>query len=156
MEPFAIYQVTGFQGGTVAICRQPMTLAEIDIVSDWVPDIVVTHTTEAEFPTDLFLPIEFQKRSFEWMFVPIFDFGAPVGDTAKVWEQAAQDLSLRLSQGARILCHCKGGQGRSGMMALRLLVEQGEEPNAALERLRSVRAGAVETDDQFAWASKAL
>ena len=38
------------------------------------------------------------------------------------------------------------------MIALRLLVERGADPEAALKRLRAVRPGAVETDDQFAWA----
>jgi len=38
-------------------------------------------------------------------------------------------------------------------MALRLMVEHGEAPNAALQRLRMVRPCAVETDAQQAWAA---
>ena len=56
--------------------------------------------------------------------------------------------------GGRVLFHCLGGCGRSGMAVLRLLVEMGEAPEAALERLRRVRPCAVETGDQCDWAAR--
>ena len=55
----------------------------------------------------------------------------------------------------RVLIHCKGGCGRSGMVALRLMIEAGEAPDEALARLRSVRPCAVETDAQMRWAMSA-
>jgi hypothetical protein len=39
------------------------------------------------------------------------------------------------------------------MAILRLLVEMGEQPEEALQRLRAVRPCAVETDAQFDWAA---
>ena len=36
---------------------------------------------------------------------------------------------------------------------LRLMVEAGEEPQAALTRLRGLRPCAVETDAQYEWAA---
>jgi len=39
------------------------------------------------------------------------------------------------------------------MIALRLLVERGEDASSALARLRAARPRAVETDAQLAWAS---
>ena len=50
------------------------------------------------------------------------------------------------------MIHCFGGCGRSGMAALRLMVEAGEDADEALERLRAVRPCAVETDAQLRWA----
>jgi ADP-ribosyl-[dinitrogen reductase] hydrolase len=44
-----------------------------------------------------------------------------------------------------------GGLGRSGMIAARLLVELGEEPRAAIQRVRAVRRGAIETAAQEAY-----
>ena len=38
------------------------------------------------------------------------------------------------------------------MAALRLMIEVGEDPDAALKRLRAVRACAVETEAQMIWA----
>jgi ADP-ribosyl-[dinitrogen reductase] hydrolase len=47
-----------------------------------------------------------------------------------------------------LVIHCKGGLGRTGVVAARLLIELGETPNAALARVRAARPGAVETPEQ--------
>ena len=47
--------------------------------------------------------------------------------------------------------HCRGGLGRAGMISARLLVESGVEPNAAIERVRAARPGAIETPQQEEW-----
>jgi len=49
--------------------------------------------------------------------------------------------------------HCRGGCGRSGMIALRLMIEIGEAADDALARLRAVRPCAVETPQQLRWAT---
>jgi len=59
-----------------------------------------------------------------------------------------------LQGGGRVLIHCRGGCGRSGMAALRLMIESGEEAGAALSRLRALRPCAVETEAQMAWAQQ--
>jgi hypothetical protein len=41
------------------------------------------------------------------------------------------------------------------MIALRLMVEDGEAPDAALARLRAARPCAVETNAQMRWATGA-
>jgi len=50
--------------------------------------------------------------------------------------------------GQSIVVHCRGGLGRTGMVAARLLVELGEKPVTALQRVRAARPGAVETVEQ--------
>ena len=69
-------------------------------------------------------------------------------------EEAAARAKALLAQGGRVLVHCFGGCGRSGMAALRLLVELGEDPDEALARIRAVRSCAVETEAQMAWAMR--
>lgn len=85
--------------------------------------------------------------------LPIADFGAPGVETAALWPDAATAARAVLAGGGRVLAHCKGGCGRSGMAVLRLMVETGEAPEAALARLRTVRPCAVETAAQYEWAS---
>eukprot|EP00913_Durusdinium_trenchii_P034016 g31843.t1 len=51
--------------------------------------------------------------------------------------------------GRRLVVHCRGGIGRAGTVASRLLVELGvATPEEALRRVRAARPGAVETWDQ--------
>lgn len=84
--------------------------------------------------------------------LPILDFGAPSPATVRLWTPASDAAQAVLDTGGRVLIHCRGGCGRSGMAALRLLVERGEEPAEALSRLRAVRPCAVETHAQYIWA----
>jgi ADP-ribosyl-[dinitrogen reductase] hydrolase len=49
-----------------------------------------------------------------------------------------------------VLLHCRGGLGRSGTIAARLLVELGENPRVAIDRVRRARHGAIETPAQEA------
>ena len=89
-----------------------------------------------------------------WHHLPIRDFGAPSPEVVAKWRLASDAAHAVLDTGGKVLIHCRGGCGRSGMAALRLLVERGEDASEALTRLRAVRPCAVETDAQYAWASK--
>lgn len=84
---------------------------------------------------------------------PIRDFGAPERSDER-WPALAAGLHTRLDAGEAIVLHCMGGKGRSGMVALRLLVERGMEPQAALRLIRSQRPGAVETTAQEHWGMR--
>lgn len=89
-----------------------------------------------------------------WVHVPTPDFGVPGTDAARVWARAEPVALSALGGGGRILIHCRGGCGRSGMAALRLMIAAGEAPEAALTRLRALRPVAVETSAQMRWAQK--
>ena len=80
---------------------------------------------------------------------PIQDFGTP---DRQIWPALSARLHATLTGGGRILIHCLGGCGRTGTIALRLMVESGEDPSGALDRLRLVRPCAVETKAQHKWA----
>jgi ADP-ribosyl-[dinitrogen reductase] hydrolase len=56
--------------------------------------------------------------------------------------------SRSLCGGHDVLVHCRGGLGRAGTIAARLLVELGMEPAEAIARVRAVRPGAIETPEQ--------
>ena len=99
------------------------------------------------------LPALLAQAGIHWQNFPIADFDVPDERTASLWPALARDIHARLDAGGRVLLHCWSGRGRSGMIALRLMVERGEAPAAALERLRRIRPGAVETEAQRLWAT---
>lgn len=146
-------------GGRIGICRLPGLyggLAEdVETLLQWRPDIVVSMTEAEEMgrfgAQDLSAILA--RASVGWAHLPIHDFGELKGDSAEAWPALSARLHRTLAAGGGVILHCRGGQGRSGMIALRLLVERGEAPEAALARLRAVRPGAVETAAQFQWAS---
>ncbi|WP_343075812.1 protein-tyrosine phosphatase family protein [Aliiroseovarius sp. Z3] len=98
------------------------------------------------------LQADLTKTGIAWHHLPIFDFGAPDRETSDRWNKLSAHAQHLLSKGGKVLAHCKGGCGRSGMILLRLMVDMGEDPDAALSRLRRARPCAVETREQLHWA----
>jgi protein-tyrosine phosphatase len=85
-----------------------------------------------------------------WLHLPIVDFGVPDAAFEAAWASAGAVLRGRLREGRDIALHCRGGLGRSGTIAARLLVELGAEPEAAIAAVRVARPGAIETPAQEA------
>lgn len=54
-----------------------------------------------------------------------------------------------LARGDKVLIHCRGGLGRTGVVAARLLIEAGTEPDLAAKLVRAARPGAIETWEQY-------
>ncbi len=147
--------------GQIGIC--PMPGREGDFPGDlaavlaWRPDIVLTMTTEAELRAkgDGVLPKQLAAEGIAWLHLPVADFGVPAAKAAADWPAVSQQMRGVLAKGGRILVHCLGGCGRSGMAVLRIMVDAGEAADAALMRLRVVRPCAVETPEQLVWAIRA-
>ncbi len=122
----------------------------------WEPALVLSMTTlpEMEAGGAGNLGADLRREGIRWIHLPIEDFGTPPPDTDAAWPEASQAALSVLQGGGRALIHCRGGCGRSGMAMLRLMIEAGETPDAALARLRAIRPCAVETDAQMAWAMR--
>jgi protein-tyrosine phosphatase len=148
-QAFDIYSFAGFTAGQLAICPEPASDADFTKVAKWKPDVVVTMTTVEEF-SDADFASKITHTSQQWIQAAVEDFDVPQNDFSAVISR----LNSVLCDQGRVLIHCKGGQGRSGMLAMRLLVEQGEPAGDALVRIRKIRPHAVETIQQEQWASQ--
>ncbi len=95
---------------------------------------------------------EVQRRGMEWLHLPIPDVSTPGPEFEARWPEVSRHLRSRLDEGENILIHCRGGVGRSGMVAARLLAESGVDAEEAIARVRAVRPGAIETWEQEQWA----
>lgn len=138
--------------GTLAICPLPASTRDRAAVAAFAPDLVVTMTRESEME-DLGAadwPNWLRAHHIPWHPFPIEDFGIPPAGAD--WESLSKAAADIFENGGTVLIHCRGGLGRSGMVALRLMIEAGEDPDEAFARLRAARPGAVETEAQLAWA----
>ncbi|MFZ7091859.1 protein-tyrosine phosphatase family protein [Primorskyibacter sp. 2E233] len=126
-------------------------------IASWKPAFVVSLVTNVELfeAGATSLGQDIVEHGTRWVHMPIRDFGAPNSNFEDAWPDTSERARRALLGGGRVLLHCRGGCGRSGMVALRLMIEAGEAPDEALERLRSVRPCAIETDEQMEWAMKA-
>lgn len=91
---------------------------------------------------------ETSTRGIEWYHLPIRDVSTPDKSFENAWGYAGIRLRKLLADGNRIVLHCKGGLGRTGTIAARLLIEFGEEADSAIARVRASRSGAIETRGQ--------
>ncbi|MFD1159628.1 protein-tyrosine phosphatase family protein [Roseovarius aestuarii] len=157
MAGFDIYSLP-VAGGVAALCplpgRQDDYSADLQRLCDWRPSLVISMTTQAEMVAcdAAGLGDDIEALAACWIHLPVADFGVPTPDIEELWRVAADTALATLQRGGRVLIHCNGGCGRSGMAVLRLMVEAGEEPEAALARLRAIRPCAVETEAQMRWA----
>lgn len=89
----------------------------------------------------------------EWIQLPIPDGGIPEEGFEDLWTNAGSRLRSMLKAGQNIVIHCKGGLGRTGTVAARLLTEFGVDPKTAIETVRKARLGAIENDlqEQYIW-----
>lgn len=125
---------------------------ELDLraVVEWGASTVVT-LMEAHELTQLGVPDlggSVVASGMRWLHLPIRDVSIPGASFETAWETAGKDLRSRLWNDQGILVHCRGGLGRTGLVAARLLIELGEAPDRALARVRAARPGAVETREQ--------
>ncbi|MFK5998786.1 MAG: protein phosphatase [Rhodobacterales bacterium] len=156
-KPFQIFQLPGFSKGLAGLCKQPKCDANFKTIAAWKTDMVVSLTETAEFPAiKPSLAERFSAARYDWLHLPIVDFSTPSLDQNTLWQLALARMKAVLDRNGKVLVHCRGGRGRSGMVLLKLLILQGEDPEIALARLRKIRAGAVETDAQALWATMPL
>lgn len=155
MLEFVIHEIA-VAGGVLGISPMPGRTrhygADWPRLLDWSPDLVVSMCAQAELDRKGAgsLGADLAQAGIAWLHFPVADYGVPA---PRVDWQPVRDVGLtRLRGGGRVLVHCFGGCGRSGMMCLRLMIAAGEAPDAALARLRAVRPCAVETDAQMDWA----
>lgn len=83
-----------------------------------------------------------------WYQLPIPDGGTPNQRFENSWTAAGQHLRSLLKDGHNIVIHCKGGLGRTGTIAARLLIEFGMAPQTAIQSVRKARRDTIEPGRQ--------
>jgi atypical dual specificity phosphatase len=79
--------------------------------------------------------------------LPVPDFTAP---TPAQLDQAIGTLNEAVATGQPIAVHCGGGLGRTGTVLAAFLVHQGADAVSAIDQVRRVRPGSIETRAQVA------
>lgn len=92
-----------------------------------------------------------EDAGLEWHHLPIPDVKVPDERFERLWTYSGHVLRGKLRSGEKIVLHCRGGLGRTGMIAARLAIEFGVPPDEALRGVREARTGTVETRAQEAY-----
>lgn len=84
---------------------------------------------------------EARARGIATEHLPILDEGLP--DSMEAFSALVDRVINAIAAGETVLIHCKGGCGRTGMLAAACLVQLGCTPDEAIATVRQVREGAL-------------
>ena len=103
---------------------------DLDTIRDWGAAAVVTLLEPKELTLLRVerLGEEVLRRNMLWFHLPIVDVSIPDERFEQEWDIAGEELRSILRRGSDVLVHCRGGLGRAGTIAARLLIELGMEP----------------------------
>jgi len=148
-----IYWIEHRSGGRLAIMARPRAGEWLDDeVENWraAGVQVVVSLLELDEEAELGLQAESdacRSRNIEFIRFPISDRGVPADRNAAV--SLARMLA---SSGRPTAIHCRAGIGRSSLMAALVLVQSGQTPDEAFDRIQSARGLSVpDTDAQREW-----
>ncbi|MEO8377819.1 MAG: dual specificity protein phosphatase 23 [Candidatus Sumerlaeota bacterium] len=110
---------------------------------------VVTLTTRAFFPAIV------QESGIKYLHLPIEDFNPPTMEQIDQFVKFVEDVRAK---GGAVMVHCFAGIGRTGTMLAAYLVKEGLSGQEAIDRVRELRPGSIETYEQeeavFEWEAR--
>lgn len=130
--------------------------ADLDLIQAWGARTVLT-LVEAQELDRLSVPdlgARVEARGMTWVHLPIPDLQPPGNAFSAAWPGLSARLKRQLTEGGRILVHCRGGLGRAGTVAACILVEMKVPPDQAIQAVRKVRPRAIETSAQEAFVMR--
>lgn len=124
--------------------------ADLDAIRRWGAEHVITLVEPLEL-VELSVPTlgdSVARRGMSWWHLPIVDGAPPDAGWLDRWRHVEPVVLESLMAGGKVFVHCKGGLGRAGTVAAMLLLSSGSAVRGVVERVRSVRPGAIETAEQ--------
>jgi protein-tyrosine phosphatase len=138
-------------------CWRSMS-ADLQVVKEWCAQgagIVVTLMEDFELKQLQVTGIgdAVRELGLRWWHMPVKDQYPLDWEDPPQWDRWTLNCALLrhfLHSGGRVLIHCRGGLGRTGTLAARLLMEEDKSMDweSAIRKVRTVRSHAIETNEQ--------
>ncbi|SHH97948.1 phosphatase domain-containing protein [Ferrimonas marina] len=84
-----------------------------------------------------------------WFHLPVQDKSLPAEAFDARWPEALPQLKAKLDAGERVSVHCRGGTGRTGLVAAKLVLACGADWDNTLAAIRDARPGALAAEVQL-------
>lgn len=95
-----------------------------------------------------------QAQDMAWFHLPLADEQVPLEDFGQGWKASKQSILERLNAGQDIAIHCKGGSGRTGLIAARIMVEAGIPRADAIALVQALRPKAIQHPAHINWITQ--
>lgn len=100
------------------------------------------------------LPQVCNANGIQWVHLPVEDDESPEQAFTEKLHQHKSELLELINNKATIAIHCKGGSGRTGLIAAVLLLESGQSWQRVKEQVQSLRPRALTLDVHLNFLSK--
>jgi ADP-ribosyl-[dinitrogen reductase] hydrolase len=119
---------------------------DLDAIASWGAGTVVTlvEDHELEYLQVTGMGDGVRTRGMHWVHFPMVDTEAPGGTFDVRWRTVGAEIVSELQRGGNIVLHCRGGLGRTGTIAVLLMMEFGHPVDEAIELVRSARGDTIE------------
>ena len=130
----------GWFDENVAASGRPVDRSQLRYVASLGINVVISLTEDP-------IPEEFVRDlGLECYHLPMRDHQMPDGETL---ERAARLVVDLTRSGKKVLVHCAAGQGRTGtVLAAYLILKDGISAEEAIRRVRSLRPGSIEPNQE--------
>ena len=100
------------------------------------------------------LPALCAAQDLLWLHLPVADEQVPQADFDTAWPAAMAQMAKLLAADKAIAIHCKGGSGRTGLIAARILIELGIERSEAVSLVQALRPKAIQHPAHAGWIAQ--
>ncbi len=100
------------------------------------------------------LPHLCAELNLQWFHLPIEDDHAPEQEFAAAWQMWSKSIHALVDDGKTIAIHCKGGSGRTGLVAAQILLERGMPLDKVIEQIRALRPNSLQVPAHQAYIKK--
>ena len=126
--------------------------ADLQALAEWGASHVVSiiQHDELEILGVPHLGVEVRARGMHWHHLPVLDQSIPNRDKfPQLWANLTKILQSELAVGKKVVFHCRGGLGRTGLVAALLLMDLGSGARDGIAAVRAARSPrAIETREQ--------
>lgn len=89
------------------------------------------------------LPDACRNKDLQWFHFPIEDDASPGEAFRQAWETGRSPVFEILGRSGTVAIHCKGGSGRTSLMAAIILCERGMKHDEILDEVKTLRPNAL-------------
>ena len=100
------------------------------------------------------LPAQCAVQGLRWLHLPVADEQVPQADFDAAWPTAMAQIAELLAADKAVAIHCKGGSGRTGLIAARILIDLGIDRSEAVSLVQALRPKAIQHPAHAGWIAQ--
>jgi len=133
-------------------------LSNIEAIKNWGASAVISllNDTELKKYNSKLLGNSITDAGLIWFHHPFEDHCVPTESFTKYWKTQQEKLHELLNNGEKVMIHCRGGKGRTGLICAQILLEMGINLDHAVALVKKNRKGALEKETHIDYLKSLL